>query len=55
MLRRRLTLVTLFAALVPASAASAQVPPSYPLGPLEPGEFVEPPAAVPRGLVGEYP
>jgi endoglucanase len=55
MLGRRLTLLALLAALVPAAAASAQTPPTYPLGRLVPPELLAPPDTVPRGPAGEYP
>src|SRR5687767_5751520 len=45
-------LFTLAALLAAAGAASAQ---TYPLGPLVPPEFAQPPAEVPPGPVGQYP
>src|ERR687895_88484 len=53
MMRRPISiLVTLAALLAAATAASAQ---TYPLGPLVPPEFAQPPAEVPRGPVGKSP
>jgi endoglucanase len=46
-------LACLVAALATATAASAQTP--YPLGPLVPPEFAEPPTTIPRGAAGDYP
>jgi endoglucanase len=51
MTRLGLTLVAVFAFFAPA--ASAQT--AYPLGPLVPPEFAQPPASVPPAPVGEYP
>jgi endoglucanase len=51
MTRLGLTLVALFAFLVPAASAQTR----YPLGPLVPPELAAPPASVPSGPVGEYP
>jgi endoglucanase len=45
-------LFTLAALLAATTAASAQ---TYPLGPLVPPEFAQPPAEVPRGPIGKYP
>jgi endoglucanase len=52
MTRTGLTLLALVASLAAATAASAQ---TYPLGPLVPPEFAQPPGEVPRGPVGQYP
>jgi endoglucanase len=51
MTRLGLVLVAAFALLAPV--ASAQTP--YPLGPLVPPEFAQPPASVPPGPIGQYP
>jgi endoglucanase len=52
MTRTGLTLLVLVASLAAATAASAQ---TYPLGPLVPPEFAQPPAVVPPGPFGQYP
>src|SRR5688572_33473651 len=53
--RPGLTLLALLGALATASSASAQPPPTYPLGPMAPAELSEEPDTVPRGPIGDYP
>jgi endoglucanase len=48
-------LLALVAFLAAAAMASAQMPPVYPVGPMVPPEFAQPPAAVPPGPLGQYP
>ncbi|HEV3378295.1 MAG TPA: glycoside hydrolase family 6 protein [Thermoleophilaceae bacterium] len=56
MTRPALSLLALVVSLLAAAtAASAQTPTTYPLGPLVPPEFAQPPAEVPPGPVGQYP
>jgi endoglucanase len=56
--RSALTLLAVVGSLVAAPGAAAQEappPPVYPLGPLVPPEFAQPPETVPPGPIGEYP
>src|SRR5215204_5255563 len=60
MARSRWILLALMAALLASlaavpSASAQELSPTYPLGPLVPPEFANPPESVPRGPVGEYP